>query len=135
MMTWTDNGSPNGDTGGWHHYAYTWSSGSNAVVYYDGSSIATTNLGVQYLSITNDYNWLAIGTLNHDGTPQLGDDSYPNAGWFNGVMSDLRIYSRALTGTEINNIYTGNETGGSSGGLVGTANVQTLHVGTLTTIH
>jgi hypothetical protein len=45
-----------------------------------------------------------VGCNTHGGTPPLEDETgedYPNHGWFNGVMDDVRIYGRALSGSEV----------------------------------
>ena len=53
------------------------------------------------LSDQTAQHWLCIGALSHDGTPQWGDDYYPNAGFFVGRFDDLRIYSRTLAAAEV----------------------------------
>jgi hypothetical protein len=51
--------------------------------------------------------WLCIGAMAHDGTPQWGDDRYPNSGYFVGKMDDLRIYNDTLSASEVQALYRG----------------------------
>jgi hypothetical protein len=51
--------------------------------------------------------WICVGASSHDGTPQWGDDKYPNAGYFVGKMDDLRLYNRALSSAEVRALYLG----------------------------
>ena len=91
-----------GDTK-WHHYAFTWAR-TNCIGYFDGVAFQTNALPSPVLTL-DDANWLAIGTMQHDGTPQWGDDAYPNSGWLNGNIADIRMYNTALSATEILNVY------------------------------
>lgn len=92
------------DTGGWHHYGVTWD-GTNIVGYFDGRPFQTNSQG-HYLALRmGKAQWLAIGCKVHQGTPQWGDDLYPNSGWMTGEIDDVRIYNRALSPAEIFNIY------------------------------
>jgi hypothetical protein len=45
--------------------------------------------------------------MSHDGTPQWGDDNYPNSGFFIGRLDEVRIYSRKLSATEVQALYVG----------------------------
>jgi hypothetical protein len=45
--------------------------------------------------------------MSHDGTPQWGDDMYPNSAYFAGKMDDLRIYNRTLSAAEVQALYQG----------------------------
>jgi hypothetical protein len=57
-----------------------------------------------------------VGVNPHDGTPQMdrltGGDEFPNNGWFCGRMADVRIYNRALSASEITDVY--NYAGGTT---------------------
>jgi hypothetical protein len=58
-----------------------------------------------WLSIFLLLPWLAIGTDAHDGTPEWGDDLYPNSMYFVGQMGDVRIYNRTLAAGEVSALY------------------------------
>ena len=75
---------------GWHHLVAV-GSGTTTVMYIDGSSVGTSN----HKSSADIY---AIG--NYQGGTQPF-----------GVLDDFRIYNRALTQTEITNLYTGTVAG------------------------
>ncbi len=117
---WTDNlSSPNGadstliawpptprDGRTWWHLAVVWSGTSNTIVgYQNGQPFVTNSLGMPYLRVSGSKKWLSLGAMQHDGTPQWGDDMYPNSGFFKGKMADLRIYGRPLTAEEIDSLY------------------------------
>ena len=80
-----------------------------AIAYYDGVPVFNNTLDVPWLRIygTQNLPWLAIGTSSMNGTPQWGDDLYPNSMYFVGKMDDLRIYNRTLSATEVQALYQG----------------------------
>ena len=98
-------------TTNWHWYCVTWNAKSNQIVgYYDGTAFSTNTMDAPFLCIYSPYHWLAIGCSHHEGTPQLdyglpNGDMYPNSGWMGGSIDDVRIYNRALSGTEIAALY------------------------------
>lgn len=110
VVEFPDTGTANdGDTLQWNHYAVTW---SNGIVrgYFNGSLISDADISglVTTLKISknapNPTYWIGVGCNTHGGTPWLDDEDgedYPNHGWFNGVMDDVRIYDRALDADEI----------------------------------
>jgi hypothetical protein len=101
---------PNLSTTKLHLYSVTLDCPNNrAIAYYDGSPYLTNTVGVPWLRIygTASIRWLCIGAMAHDGTPEWGDDNYPNAGFFVGRMDDLRIYNRTLRPEEVQAIYLG----------------------------
>ena len=84
--------------GTWHHLAITYDAASGAMaVYIDGTQTVsgTYELGNVNLLQTN---WTGDGANN---TFHIGK-SYNNTRWFNGAMSEVRIWSRALSANEIN---------------------------------
>jgi hypothetical protein len=84
--------------GTWHHLAITYDAASGAMaVYIDGTQTisGTYELGNVNLLQTN---WTGDGANN---TFHIGK-SYNNTRWFNGAMSEVRIWSRALSADEIN---------------------------------
>lgn len=96
-----------GNTGGWHYYVVTFD-GTNIVGYFNGRQFGSfSQLGsMTQLRIGGPIaNYLAMGTWAHNGTPQWGDDLYPNCCWMNGAMDDLRIYDRALSASEVLALY------------------------------
>ena len=93
-----------------HLYSVTIDCPNNiAIAYYDGLPCMTNSIGLPWLRIygTHDRPWLAIGTASQDGTPEWGDDLYPNSMYFVGKMADVRIYNRTLSATDVLNLYTG----------------------------
>lgn len=125
IMRWPDTTDANGGSTNWHHYAFTYNS-TNVSAYYDG--VFLSNSLMPFLDATNLMmkGWIAIGCKTHysvpnpQETPQFGDDAYPNHGWLNGVIDDLRIYNRALSAQEIASLYAGagasaNGSGGGEG--------------------
>jgi hypothetical protein len=78
--------------------------GNQAIAYYDGQPYMTNTIGLPWLRVNG---WLCVGAMQHGGTPQWGDDLYPNAGFFVGKMDDIRIYNRTLSATEVQDLYTG----------------------------
>jgi len=116
--------SAGGSAGGvWHHYAWTFTNGLFRG-YLNGTNFPTTASApsqrgsntVPLTALTMDINgWLAIGCKTHFTspipyeTPEFGDDLYPNHGWMNGHIDDIRIYNRVLTDSEIHAVYSGSE--------------------------
>jgi hypothetical protein len=98
-----------GPSTNWNHYAVTWD-GTHIVGYYNGASISTNVQTVPFLRVASLNNWMAIGTMHHQGTPQWGDDQYPNCCYLNGGVSDIRIYNRALSASGISSLYLGRQT-------------------------
>ena len=108
VVEFPDIGTSNlGDTTNWHHYAVTWDNGT-ITGYFDGQQISQTTLHVDSLKIgknpTNPTYWIGVGCNTHGGTPPLEDEEgvdYPNHGWWNGYMDDVRIYDTALSASGI----------------------------------
>ena len=108
-----------GNSGGWHFYAVTIDcSSGNAVVkgYFQGTNFTSgTAANVPFLTVqtprygptTNRFPWVAVGCQTHNGTaPMESGDHYPNSGWLNGALDDVRIYNRILPSGEIYSLYT-----------------------------
>lgn len=122
--------STNGGGNGWHHYAVTVDCSSGFAVaksYFQGTNVGsgTTTTPVPYLTCTtpgsgdatNRYPWLAVGCWTHSGTARMGDsDDYPNNGWLNGAIDEVRIYNRILSTNEIAILagFSGSDGGGST---------------------
>lgn len=105
-------------TTNWHLYTITVSCPSNQIIaYYDGQPWQTNSINLPWLRVygCGSQPWLCVGAMSHDGTPQWGDDSYPNDGFMEGRMDDLRIYNRTLSAGEVCNLYVGAGSGNVSG--------------------
>ena len=104
-------GSPDLSTTQMHLYTVTIDCVSNVVhSYYDGEpygGAGTIDLPWIRIYGTANLPWLAIGTATEGGTPQWGDDLYPNSGYFVGRMDDIRIYNRTLSAGEVQALYQG----------------------------
>lgn len=110
VLNFPDIGDSNaGDTTNWYHYAVTF---SNGVVksYYNASAWTTNDIS----AITNKlhigrgaarpYDYIGIGVDTHVGTPEYENETgidYPNNGFMNGAIDQVRIYDRALSWQEI----------------------------------
>ena len=81
----------------WHHYAFTFSSGT-FVIYIDGVAV-TISTGSVVASITSIHNSTA--------DIQIGSQYPPNAtgGEWNGLIDEVKIYNRALSLAEIQKNY------------------------------
>ena len=56
--------------------------------------------------------WIGLGCDTHAGTPPMEDEvgeDYPNHGWFNGLMDDVRIYDGPLTSSEMAVVYSSSD--------------------------
>ena len=83
--------------GVWHHLAITYDSATGAMaIYLDGTAVmtGTYNLGTVNLLQTT---WTGDGANN---TFHIGK-SYNETRWFNGALSEVRIWGRALSASEI----------------------------------
>ncbi len=77
--------------GQWHHVALTFDHGGTAIGYVDGVQDATKDIS----SVT--------GTVGSGQSGYIGQ--YVNNYYVNGLLDDLRIYSRVLTADEITQLY------------------------------
>ncbi|TSC93171.1 MAG: LamG domain protein jellyroll fold domain protein [Candidatus Berkelbacteria bacterium Licking1014_7] len=82
-------------TGTWYHLVGTWTSGDNVRVYLNGT-LDGTSATVKTGTITPNKNF-GIGFLQWSGANP--------ANYHNGSINDVRIYNRALTQTEITQLY------------------------------
>jgi len=78
---------PSVSTGAWHHLAFVYSvSGGNKAIYYDGALHASSGTSVDTLTSARD--GAGVG--------------YPSDGlYYDGMVDDVRLYDRALSGSEI----------------------------------
>jgi hypothetical protein len=101
---------PDYTTTNFHLYTVTIDCINNrAIAYYDGNLYMTNVVGVPWLRVYGcaTQQWLCVGAMAHNGTPQWGDDTYPNSAYFCGRMDDLRIYNRTLSSNEVVALYLG----------------------------
>jgi arabinan endo-1,5-alpha-L-arabinosidase len=78
-------------SGAFHHIAAV-RSGVDGYVYIDGVQVATSG------SLVNP--------VSSAGHAYIGNSGF-STGYFNGTIEDVRIYNRALSATEIEEIYSG----------------------------
>ena len=116
VVSWPDDTvqsggyTPDLSTTHFHLYTVTIDCPNNlAIAYYDGLPYMAGSIGLPWIRIYGcaSIRWLCIGAMSHDGTPQWGDDQYPNAGFFVGRLDDLRIYNRTLAAAEVQALYQG----------------------------
>jgi hypothetical protein len=119
---------PDNDSTDWHFYVGTFSTTNQMMnIYLDGTNCDNrnftgycpwaTNIMVGVPSSSGSYpgknGWISIGCRTHVGSPQLDDgDQFPNNGWMDGQLADLRVYNRELSAGEVLAIYHGG--GGTS---------------------
>lgn len=120
----------------WWHISVAWTGGANLIAYQNGIAWSTNPLAKPYLEVGGKTNtpWIVLGALQHSGTPQWGDDKHPNAGFFKGLMADVRLYDRELSASEVANIYSANGrllAGDNEAPASRTHRVSTLNVGSL----
>jgi hypothetical protein len=95
----TENGTVNvsvGDdfnTGGWHHVAMTWD-GQTVRTYKDATFVSDANL---------------TGSILDTGQFTIGADPVRN--YFKGKISDVRVYDRGLSDSEVHDLYQASRTG------------------------
>jgi Concanavalin A-like lectin/glucanases superfamily len=111
-VVWWPNDTLSGDlsTTSMHLYTVTIDCIRNIVIsWYDGQPQSVNTIDIPWIRIYGTANlpWLAIGTATMDGTPQWGDDLYPNTAYFVGRMDDIRIYNRTLSTAEVQALYQG----------------------------
>jgi hypothetical protein len=116
VVTWPDDSvrpggeSPDLSTAGFHLYTVTIDCPANQVIaYHDGQPYQTNTIDLPWIRVygCSSQPWLCVGADAHDGTPQWGDDLYPNSGFFVGKLDDIRIYNRTLSAAEVGNLYSG----------------------------
>jgi hypothetical protein len=80
---------------GWHHYATTFDDAANSFkIYIDGALVNT-------LSTTSSISWSGLGTKTRVGAHGNTNTNLD----MNGAIDDARVYDRALTQSEIADIY------------------------------
>jgi hypothetical protein len=103
-----------GNTTNWYHFAATFNAGS-VIIYFNGQPFSTNTINnTTFLTVgdsaSRPYDWISVGCQTHVGTPELEDETgidYPNHGWMNGAIDDVRIYNRAISAAEMEAIFDG----------------------------
>jgi hypothetical protein len=83
----------------WTHIAVT-QDGSNPVLYADGVAVAQT-----FLSVSDKGAWLASDSNFDNGRIGVRDFNSSETSFFNGNMSNVQIYNKALTASEVTQNY------------------------------
>jgi hypothetical protein len=87
----------------WHHYAMTWD-GTNIRTYLDGVLKETgSQAGINAFNMGE---YVAIGVYGHHEPRESSAFLYPNHGFVNGAMDEIRLYNKALTTAQVLRIYT-----------------------------
>ena len=92
----------------WNHFALTYDGAGNFEVFLNGVSIKTLNrAGMTAFQFTN-FGHIVFGTVHFMTTPSLttGSTSQPWASFLTGLLDEVRIYNRALTGIEVSALST-----------------------------
>ena len=81
--------------GVWNHIVGTYNGADTTRLYVNGTQVDTdTTASFGLLNSTPNPNALGIGAIQNGA-----------AGWFNGPLDDVRIYNRALSATEVKQLY------------------------------
>jgi hypothetical protein len=124
------NGTTDTSTAEFRHYVFTWDCTANeSKVYTNGVLNATGNTtNAPYLRIAPSPLWLCVGASRHSiGTPEWGDDPYPNDSYHYGWMDDIRMFTRTLTASEVADVFAFSESLPAR-----TIRADTLRVGVIT---
>lgn len=95
----------NVQTTDWQHLALTWTSGGGLTLYVDGVATIPTSAGGTAAGTLTGITRFVVGKGAKDG---------PTTSW-DGLVDDVRIYSRALTAPEVLDLY-GSGSGGDTDG-------------------
>ncbi len=111
--------STTGDAGGWHLYTATFNNGV-LTTYQDGRQVGTGVVPSVTRLTLGSSKYICISCWQFSYPPQqpTGNGAlavYPNIGWFDGAMYDVRVYNRVLSSTEILSLF--NSTGGQGGSI------------------
>ncbi len=87
--------------GQWYHVAVTYQSGTAPRIFVNGTEATylsqSAGSGTDADESTGPF---LVGSWNHDGSLSPG-----GAGWFNGLIDDVRVYNRALSPEEVEELY------------------------------
>lgn len=95
--------------GNWHMATATLSSSNGMVLYMDGAQVGADPTTT---SAENYTGYWRIGYDNNNGWT-----SQPSSFYFSGTLDDALVYSRALTPSEVNTLYTSPDGAGNNGPL------------------
>jgi hypothetical protein len=95
--TYTTTNAANLATGTWYHVSGVYDAQSGQIrIYINGTEAPSTTTGTIPTAITHTGGSLVIGSAHTSTTAD---------GFYDGVIDDTRIYNRALSSTEINQLY------------------------------
>jgi len=97
------------ETGVWYHLAAVRDYGSNIRLYVNGALVAETSE--------------SVGTLHSTKALRLGNGHYGSQ-YFDGIIDEFRVYTRALSAEEISNIYLGTIPLDDNDGLLSTHTIE-----------
>ncbi len=92
----------------WNHFTLTYDGAGNFEVFLNGVSIKSLNRpGMGAFQFTN-FGHIVFGTVHFMTTPSLtsGSTSQPWANFLTGLLDEVRIFNRALTGIEVSALST-----------------------------
>ncbi|MDE2011185.1 MAG: LamG domain-containing protein [Patescibacteria group bacterium] len=87
-------------TGKWYYLTTTWNPSSGLSIYVNGASDATPTSQATF-SASGSVDYATIGSVNSNGASCSGSSGYG----FSGSIDDIRIYNRALSAGEIQQLY------------------------------
>ena len=106
MSFYTDSGqvdnfesSTDVDDNNWHHVVFTYNAG-NAYLYVDGSLEDSTTSGSKIGTGNTRYGFIGVGSEAESFDGDKGPDDY-----FDGEIDNVKIWNRALSSTEISQLY------------------------------
>lgn len=137
QVPFPDTGDSLGATDAMHHYAVVFNNGS-ITTYFDGVYYTNKSGSFSTIDLNSQARWIGFGCWPHHGASASRDpwleesgqpwDEYPNNGWFNGTIDNVRIYDQALAAEDIAAVYDAENgtatSGGGGGGGVGNFSVR-----------
>lgn len=110
QVPFPDTGDSQGGTDAMHHYAVVFKNGSIAT-YFDGALVTNKVGAYSTIDMNSQARWIGFGCWPHHGASAARDpwleeagqtwDEYPNNGWFNGLIDNVRIFDSALSAADI----------------------------------
>jgi hypothetical protein len=94
----------------WYHVAFVFTAGTNIEIFLNGNSIGSDSLDVPS-SLHNSANNACVGVLRQG-------ESLPQLSW-DGKIDDIRVWNRALSSSEIVNLYNNPENFSNGSNLAG----------------
>lgn len=82
----------------WYHLVLTCDSTAGTVIYANNSAVYTNASRTNFCDVNSVSNTFGVGCVNTGGTPEQ---------YLNGMVDDVAVFTRALTATEVGNLYNG----------------------------